>query len=226
MPVVNLAAIAGTFVTDYWEIIGGLTPLNTINSDDGSTSYYRNLDWNPNSYLLFSYQDLPGDVVSINSLTQYATLGRILNGSGVGGVYRWIHRYGGIDYPVGSAAFPPSWTSHNAAITFGGGGGWTIEKVNNSLFGIYYNDATYLDSSYYLETYHKVSVDYVASGMFVITFIIPLLGIVSSSFDRLMRQLLPRVRYTREELERIRQDIRNAQRGYSFPVQSLNRRLV
>lgn len=228
MPVVNLAATV-LDTTNQWVKVGSLTPVDTINSDDAGTSYYSVLDFYTLEGLQFYYQDLPADAVSVNSLTQYATLGRYLPGVGVGGQYNWLHKYGGVDYFVGLANFPPSWTQHSAVITFGGGGGWTVEKVNNSIFGIRYTDPSaygaYGDAAY-LETYHMVSVDYVASGMFVVTFIIPLLGIISASFDKLMRQLLPRVRYTREELERIRQDIRNAQRGYSFPVQCLNRKMV
>jgi len=217
MPVVNLAA-TGLIVPDQWILAGSYGYLDAINLDDGGTGYYYNEDWYEFSKLLFSYQDLPGDAVGVNSLTQYATLGR----SASGGVssWNWTHRYSSVDYFVGSAAFPPSWTSYNAAITFGGGSGWTVEKVNNSLFGIRYQEAIDHDGRRYYISYHMVNVDYIASGMFVITFIIPFLGIISTSFDRLMRQLLPQVRYTREELERIRQDIKNSQRGYSFPLRA------
>jgi len=223
MPTVDLAATL-LVIYDQWTLQGALNNVDAINTNDGSTSYFDNVDWLFPSRLLHSYQDLPNDAVVVNSLTQYATLGRSISG-GVS-IRNWIHRYNDVDYLVGSTVFPPAWTAESSVITFGGGGGWTVEKVNNSMFGIRYESAGLHDDIHYLITYHKVIVDYTASGMFAITFVIPLLGIISASFDRIMRQLLPHVRYTREELEKIRQDIRNAQRGYLLPVQSLNGKVI
>ena len=209
---------------DNWVKVGSLNPVDTINSDDGGTSYYTVEDWYDPSTLLFAYQDLPGDAVVINSLVQYATLGR--SASGGASEYDWVHKYGVNYYYVptsGKPAFPPPWTPQNSgSVPFGGGGGWTPEKVNTALFGLRYYYAALHDGIHYHETYHMVRVDYVPSGMFVIIHVLPFLGILSSSFEKIMRNLMPRVRYTHEELERIRQDIRNSQRAYAFPVQGLN----
>jgi len=202
---------------DSWELVNHYDPIAIINSDDGGITFFRVWEYEQPSSLLFRYQDLPSDAVAVNILTQYASLGR--TASGGNSIYNWAHKYGGVPYLAGSTGFPPSFTVNSAVILFGGGGGWTVERVNNSVFGIRFATAN-LNLVYYYESYHKVIVDYVVSGMFVITFVLPLLGIISTSFDRLMRQLLPRVRYTREELEKIRQDVRNSQRGYSFPLRA------
>jgi len=216
MATVDLAATALETV-DSWEMINSSDPVAIINSNDGSVTFFRVWEFDQPSSLLFHYQDLPSDAVAVNILTQYASLGRLASGGN--SIYNWTHKYSSVQYHVGNTTFPPSWTTYSSVITFGGGGGWTVEGVNNSVFGIRFATAN-LNLVYYYESYHKVIVDYVVSGMFVITFVLPLLGIISTSFDRLMRQLLPQVRYTREELEKIRQDIRNSQRGYSFPLRA------
>jgi hypothetical protein len=228
MPVTNLVATL-TGPADNWVKVGSYDAVTTINTDDDGTSMFRNKDIDIPSRLLFVYSNLPADAVGVNSLTQYAKLNKFTPGSGTGGKYNWVHRYGTTDYLNGYTAFPSPWTMRDSgSIAFGGGGGWTVDRVRDCEYGIRYQDAdSYDEASYYYQSYHTVEVDYIASGMFVVTFVLPLLGVLSASFDKIMRQLLPRVRYTREELEKIRQDIRNSQRGYSFPfgqypVQGLN----
>lgn len=216
MPTVDLAATS-VYDLGNWVKVGGQGDVYTINSDDNGTTYYQVDDFPPATWLHFHYDDMPPDAVSINTLTQYGTFFRQLD-FGFGGVYGWSHRLGGVNYDVGATLFPASWAMHNSGpITAGGGvGGWTITEVNDAIFGVKYIDADEYGQSLYLTSYHMVRVDYVATGMFVVTFVIPLLGILSASFDKIMRQLLPKVRYTQRELEQIRQDIRNAQRGYLF----------
>lgn len=225
MPTVDLAANQ-VYDVGNWVKVGGQSDVYTINTDDNSTTHYWVPDFPPATWLHFYYDDMPPDAVSINTLTQYGTFFRQLD-FGFGGVYGWSHRYGGVNYDIGATLFPASWAMHNSGpITFGAGGGWTIQKVNDSIFGVKYIDCDEYGQSVYLTSYHMVRVDYVATGMFVVLLSLPLLGIITSSFDRIMRQLLPKVRYTQEELEKIRQDIRNSQRAYSFPVQGLNRLVI
>lgn len=228
MATVNLLATS-EYVNGGWVQAGtatAYTSVQVVNSSDGYVSYFKvgNKASETQYDLIYEVDNTPADTGTINSVTQYGIMGRSTTGCGT---FIFRHDIGGTTYNSGSAQnFPAAWNTLNSGAVTPGTGSWTKSVIDAARFGVRNRaDGTDSGTRSGLVTYLYVTVDYnvAASGMeFVITYALPFLGVLSSlpTLRRVVQASLGSptrlVRYGREELERVAEAIRAAQRGYAF----------
>lgn len=210
MAILIALATASYELTDFTKV-GGLSDINTVNLDDAAAGYYTGNNDHVDALMLWDTTNLSGDAVSINSLYQGGKFGRSASGAGN---FVFIHNIAGVTYNsvgVVNVPYPANWNEKLSA-TFdpGSGGSWTPSLYNGARFGIRGQGD---GAAYGNVTSLKVVIDYVASGMFTVTYALPFIGIIG--IGQLMQRLMPRIKYDRLELERIGMDFRNSQRSYN-----------
>lgn len=207
-----------------WTRVGALGDVDTINSNDGSTSYFSVLNSSNAQYNLFWQMTQMPRATAFTSVKQQAYVGRSLINAGN---WRFRHKAGGTTYNsegVTNRTFPASFSNHTSnATTYGPGGGWSTDNVNGTIFGVTnWNDGS--AGLYGYITWHRVNVDYTADTTYFMplffnglvgALVIPemIQGVVRFLHSKLTRSI---VTYTREELEQVKEEIRLAQRGYVF----------
>lgn len=212
MATVQCACTSSAYLNN-WAKVGSLSALDTINSNDGNTSYYH-IAGNSAGNLIWNVDNAPVDAVGVNSIIIHAIMGN----SGNAGNWRFRDGDATTTYTDGvDITSKPSYTNvASPDVTWGPlSGTRTIALFNSTSYGIgNLGDDSTNDQRC---TMIYVILDYIQSGMFVITWALPLLGVIlPGMMPGLMRKLAPKITYTEPELESIRQDIRNAQRGYCF----------
>ena len=170
MPSINLYPTAAGFHT-AWVNGAGSIPTN-VQTNDGHTSYVK-LAGADSGKETYQVDDMPGDAVSVTSVTAHAVL--IRQGAG-GGNLKHIVRYNGVDLLSSNFSITAAWVDYSWLVpTAPGGGGWTPTIVNATEFGQQrYNGA---DEVRCTQCYAVVV--YVAGGETFITFyqyLLPLLG--------------------------------------------------
>lgn len=199
---------------------GALSDINTINSDDTSTSYYS-IPGDANgtsSYLTWDFTNLPANAVTVNTVSIGGTLGRSTTNPGS---YRWaMHDTGGSAFnDGGNKAWSVSWTAVGpSSILYQFTTAWTVSTYNGTRFGIFkVNNG--LNTTLAYITYNYITVDYVPGGLMVIAHgLAPLIGVLPTlaHVAGLVRGWNPRVSHTDKELEDVKEELRAMQRGYVF----------
>jgi hypothetical protein len=186
-----------------------------VSNNDGDTNWIKNNGDSVQRQDTYVMADLPANAVSISgNVTANATL-RTAGSPDGSEKWRTMFRSGTTDYVFGSSITVPTqgYTVNSQAWATLGGTSWTVALLNGAQAGMRALAAT--GTSRF--TYFTLTGNYVASGLFVIPWAIPLLGTLPLSyFTDLMHLLEPHIRYSRDELERMWNDIRRSRRAYAF----------
>ncbi len=226
-----LPASTMPYNTGNWTFVGSYP--TALQTNDGDTTMIQcEAFW---SFEMFAgnFDDLPASAISVQQVD--ATDVSKKTEASTADTFQKIHRVGSTNYTGTAHALVNgtynSYTDTN--VTYGPGGGWDVSKVNGILWGG--REAGSGTSLKYIRcTQLYLTVTYTPGGGCLVaawSHLLPLLGTITTlaELNRFLmychlksKERVPT--YTREELEMIRQELRNLKRGYSCPSISQFRR--
>lgn len=208
----NLFPAGNPAYNDGWAVNSG-TWHDALATNDGNTTYAYKLSDAANWVMRFDYDNLPADAVAVSSVTQHHIVAKSATGCTVQSQQLY---HSGSAYTYGTGVTVTVSYVDNSEALAAPAGGWDVTKVNAYTYGCRQGNATCSVTVKVTQLYNAVV--YTPSGMFAITYALPLIGVIGSmaAMRGMMRKLMPKVRYTERELESIREDIRRSQRGYAF----------
>jgi hypothetical protein len=209
--------LAPTGAGAYTQLLLGAGSSNwsAVTTNDGDTTWIKTNGDSTQRQDTYVMADLPANAISI---TGSVTCNYVMRTAGTpDGSEKWrsLFRSGTTDYVYGSnmTVINASYNLYSQAWADLSGTPWTVALLNGIQAGSRAQAATAVSR----QTQFYLSGDYVASGLFVVTHALPLIGTLPlAGMAGLMRLLEPHVRYTRDELESMWNDILRSRRGYVF----------